>query len=121
MEEKPGMGRRRFIAMTGLAAGASAGGCSSSDDEAPSACPGHAKALQPASPGRVALAKTGSAESNARALLDAWGGAESLFGPDDVVVLKVNAQWYAQGMTNTDVAAELIRAILDRPKSYWNP
>ncbi|MBP7148522.1 MAG: DUF362 domain-containing protein [Acidobacteria bacterium] len=72
----------------------------------------------PAERSRVVLARAGSPQRNARAILDAWGGVESLVGPEDVVVFKVNAQWHAQGMTNTDVLAELVRAVLERPGGF---
>lgn len=111
--------RRAFLATAGLGLAAAAA-CRGSGDEgggpAGTGCPRLEEADgQGATRSRVALARTGTPERNAAAVLDAWGGIESLVGQEDIVVLKPNAQWYAQGMTNTDVLAAFIRAILDRP------
>ncbi len=114
--------RRRFLLLTGAWAGAGAVGVScGGKKDGPSVstragCP--AGAVDVAGPSRVALARAGSPERNARALLDLWGGVEGLVGPEDLVVLKVNAQWHSQGMTNTDLLAELVRAILGRPGGF---
>lgn len=48
-------------------------------------------------------------------LLDSIGGINSLIGPEDIVILKPNSQWWHQGMTNTDVMAAFIEAVLQRP------
>jgi hypothetical protein len=108
--------RRRFLAISGLSAAAVA--CGGDDDDSPTACGEHLPAESASARSRVVLAKTGSSERNAAALLDAWGGAESLIGADDVVVLKPNAQWHAQGMTNTDVLRQLIVSILGRTGGF---
>jgi len=50
-----------------------------------------------------------------RRLLDSLGGIASLVGPDDIVIIKPNGQWWHQGMTNTDVMAEFIEQILAMP------
>lgn len=108
--------RREFLAAAGvgLLAAACRGGGKEEKEFTP--CPGGA--VESSARSRVVLARAGSPERNARALLDAWGGVESLVGPGDLVVLKVNSQWYAQGMTNTDLLAEVIRAILERPGGF---
>lgn len=117
MKEKPrGLPRREFLAAAGLGLAAAACRGGREAKETPKACPGGT--VDPNAKSRVVLARTGSPEGNARALLAAWGGVEGLVGPEDIVVLKVNAQWYAQGMTNTDVLAEVIRAILERPGGF---
>jgi len=41
-----------------------------------------------------------------------------LFGPDDVVLLKINAQWDERGGTNTDLIRGVVRAILDHPEGF---
>ncbi len=115
------LARRGFLLATG--AGLAGAGCRAKQgDESvttPSGCPGEPRrAAGAAQPGRVVLARAGSPERNARAALDGWGGAAQLVGPDDLVVIKVNAQWHSQGMSNTDVLAELVRAILERPGGF---
>lgn len=106
--------RRRFLAVSGL--GLASVACGRDASPAPGeACQGapDAEAAK-----RVVLARTGSPSRNAAAALDGWGGIESLVGPDDIVVFKVNAQWYAQGMTNTDVLRSLIDAVLGLPGGF---
>ncbi len=107
--------RRVFLRTSGL--GLAAAACARGRGAGPPAsCPGLPEDRSTKS--RVLLARSGSPERNARAALDAWGGIESLVGPEDVVLLKPNTQWHSQGMTNTDVLAELIRAVLGRPGGF---
>lgn len=54
----------------------------------------------------------GSAEDNMRAFLAEFGGIEKLIGKNDIVVLKVNAQWTMQGMTNTDSMKAFMEVVL---------
>jgi len=48
-------------------------------------------------------------------LIEKIGGIETIIDKEDIVILKVNSQWWHQGMTNTDVIAEFIRMVLDMP------
>lgn len=48
-------------------------------------------------------------------LLDSLGGIQSFIDKDDIVILKPNAQWWLQGMTNTDVMSEFIKHVLNIP------
>ena len=41
-----------------------------------------------------------------------------LFGPGDVVMLKINAQWDERGGTNTDLIRGVTQAILDHPEGF---
>ena len=41
-----------------------------------------------------------------------------LFGPSDVVLLKINAQWNERGGTNTDLIRGVTQAILDHPEGF---
>ena len=45
-------------------------------------------------------------------------GARGLIAPDDIVILKVNAQWKYRGCTNSDLVRGLIRRILDHPEMF---
>jgi hypothetical protein len=45
-------------------------------------------------------------------------GPDGIIGADDVVLIKVNAQWECRGMTNTDVVRGVIRRILDHPDGF---
>lgn len=51
---------------------------------------------------------------NVDAVLDQVG-LDRLIGDDDVVLLKVSAQWWNQGMTNVAAARRVVQRILDRP------
>jgi hypothetical protein len=48
----------------------------------------------------------------------ALGGPDGLIQPDDVVLIKVNAQWKYRGCTNSDVIRGLIQKILDHPDGF---
>lgn len=41
-----------------------------------------------------------------------------LFGSDDVIILKINAQWDERGGTNTDLIRGVVRALLDHPDGF---
>ena len=45
-------------------------------------------------------------------------GPNGLLSPDDVVLLKVNAQWKYRGGTNSDVVRGLIQRILEHPDGF---
>ena len=46
------------------------------------------------------------------------GGPEGLIAPDDIVLIKVNAQWKYRGATNTDLVRGLIQRLLDFPGGF---
>lgn len=120
MTKSPGMERREFLAAAGWTLVGAA--CSGSQSEKGSTSPGVAaagKAPRPVSAlPQVFLAKSGSPAGNAAALLEAAGGIENLVGAEDLLILKPNSQWYAQGMTNTDLMAAVIEAVLARPGGF---
>ena len=45
-------------------------------------------------------------------------GPRGMIQPDDVVLIKVNAQWKYRGCTNSDVIRGLIQRILDHPDGF---
>jgi len=45
-------------------------------------------------------------------------GPNGLISPDDVVLLKVNAQWKYRGCTNSDVVRGVIQSILEHPDGF---
>lgn len=55
----------------------------------------------------------GSPEENMHALIKRLGGIEQLIGRNDIVVLKPNAQWWMQGMTNTDSMKAFMELVLN--------
>lgn len=60
-------------------------------------------------------AKNGSPEGNLKKVLKMMGGIESVIGPKDIVIIKPNAQWWNQGMTNTDTLKAFIESVLGMP------
>ncbi len=52
--------------------------------------------------------------ANVDAVLDKLGGVQKLVGPDDVVIVKVSAQWWNIGMTNVASVKRLIERVIDR-------
>jgi hypothetical protein len=46
------------------------------------------------------------------------GGPIGLIGPDDVVLIKVNAQWKYRGATNSDVVRGIVQRVLDHPDGF---
>ncbi len=52
------------------------------------------------------------------AVEDLRSGPNGLIDHDDVVLLKINAQWGERGGTNTDVLRGLIRVVVDHPDGF---
>lgn len=64
---------------------------------------------------RIYVAQGGHPRDNVDAVLDKLGGVEAVVGERDVVIIKVAAQWWNQGMTNVAAVKRVIEAILERP------
>ena len=63
---------------------------------------------------RIYVARDGSPTANVDAVLSDLGGIEAIVGADDVVILKVSAQWWNQGMTNVAAVRRVIEHLLER-------
>ncbi|MEN8140606.1 MAG: DUF362 domain-containing protein [Thermodesulfobacteriota bacterium] len=63
----------------------------------------------------VYLVKGLSPEENVKRAIELMGGIEEFVEPDDIVILKPNAQWWNHGTTNTNNMKGLIELILARP------
>jgi uncharacterized protein (DUF362 family) len=50
--------------------------------------------------------------------LSELGGPLGLIAPNDVVVVKVNAQWKYRGATNSDVVRGVVQRVLDHPEGF---
>lgn len=57
-------------------------------------------------------------KSNGLYFYNSTKGSEGLISKNDVVLLKINAQWPNRGGTNTDILKELIQAIVDHPEGF---
>lgn len=64
---------------------------------------------------KIYVAQAGAPAANIDAVLAKLGGIGTLVGTDDVVIIKVSAQWWNQGMTNVAAAKRLIEHVLERP------
>ncbi len=62
----------------------------------------------------IARGGAGPAE-NVDTVLAKLGGIGTVVGTDDVVIVKVSAQWWNQGMTNVAAVKRLIEHVLERP------
>jgi hypothetical protein len=63
----------------------------------------------------IHVAQGGTPEKNIDAVLDKLGGIGKVVGSDDVVAIKVSAQWWNQGMTNVAAVKRTIEQILSLP------
>jgi hypothetical protein len=63
----------------------------------------------------IFLGRGGSPATNVDAALDKLGGIQAVVGPDDLVIIKVSAQWWNQGMTNVAATRRVIEHVLERP------
>lgn len=64
---------------------------------------------------KVYVAQGGAPAANIDAVLDKVGGVQQYIGADDLVIIKVSAQWWNQGMTNVAAVRRTIERILERP------
>jgi len=60
-------------------------------------------------------AKNGTPEQNVKKVIEMMGGIETIIGKEDIVILKPNAQWWNQGMTNTNAMKGFIELVLAIP------
>ncbi len=62
----------------------------------------------------IQVARGGTPAANVDAVLDKVG-LDAIVGIDDVVIIKISAQWWNQGMTNVAAAKRMIERVLARP------
>ncbi|MBX3221845.1 MAG: DUF362 domain-containing protein [Labilithrix sp.] len=76
-------------------------------------------ALVPHDPARdratIHVARGGSPADNVDQVLAKLGGIGRVVGADDVVIVKVSAQWWNQGMTNVAAVKRLVEHVLELP------
>lgn len=60
------------------------------------------------------IARGGGPAANLDNVLMRLGGIDAIVGKDDVVLLKVSAQWWNQGMTNVAAVRRMIEKVLSR-------
>lgn len=64
---------------------------------------------------RLCVGQGGTPEANIDSAIAKLGGIGTVVGADDVVILKVSAQWWNQGMTNVAAVKRVIEHVLERP------
>jgi len=60
----------------------------------------------------------GSPAENVRKVVEMMGGIAKLFGEDDIVLIKPNAQWWNQGATNLAALSTFVDLIMERPGGF---
>lgn len=60
----------------------------------------------------IYISKHGSPEQNVTKVIELMGGIETLIDPDDIIIIKPNAQWGGHGGTNTNTIKGFIDVIL---------
>lgn len=60
----------------------------------------------------------GTPPENLRKAVELMGGIGKLFGEDDVVLIKPNAQWWNQGATNLAALSAFVDLIMERPGGF---
>jgi hypothetical protein len=63
----------------------------------------------------IYVAHGASPAANVDTVLDKIGGISTVVGVDDLVIIKVSAQWWNQGMTNVAAVKRVIEQVLERP------
>jgi Domain of unknown function (DUF362) len=63
----------------------------------------------------LAVARGGTPAGNIDSAIGKLGGIGAVVGVDDVVLVKVSAQWWNQGMTNVAAVKRTLEHILERP------
>lgn len=67
---------------------------------------------------RVYVSQGAQPADGVDAVLQKLGGIQSKVGADDVVIIKVSAQWWNQGMTNVAAVKRVIEHVLERPGGF---
>ncbi len=66
----------------------------------------------------VYRAANGGPAGNMEKVLSLMGGVETLVGPEDIVILKPNLQWYNQGAPNIAAFHRLVALIMERKGGF---
>jgi len=64
----------------------------------------------------IFLSRNGSPAENLKKVIGMIGDIEKIIGPEDIVLIKPNGQWWNQGMTNTDAMHAFIELVLAIPE-----
>lgn len=67
---------------------------------------------------RIYVARDDNPADNVDSVFSKLGGIQAKVGGDDVVVIKVSAQWWNQGMTNVAAVKRVIEHVIERPGGF---
>jgi hypothetical protein len=67
---------------------------------------------------RIFRSINGTPAENIRKVIELNGGIGSLIGPDDLVIIKPNLQWWNQGAPNLAACNALVGLIMNRPAGF---
>jgi hypothetical protein len=68
--------------------------------------------------GTIYRSVNGSPEENMSRVIELIGGIERFVGPDDVVVIKPNVQWWNHGVPNLAAFGQFVEIIMNRPGGF---
>ena len=71
--------------------------------------------VDPEGSSRVSIARGKTPEENMKVVFHRFGGIEKIVSSDNIVILKPNAQWWNQGMTNTNALKVFMEEVLSIP------
>jgi hypothetical protein len=80
--------------------------------------PVQAKGMTQDAKSTVYRAVNGKPDENLSKVIDLMGGIHKLVGPEDVVLIKPNVQWYNQGAPNLACVKTLVDLIMNRPGGF---
>ena len=63
-------------------------------------------------------AVNGPPDTNLIKVIELMGGIEKIIGPDDVVLIKPNVQWWNQGAPNLSALKAFVDMIINRPRGF---
>ena len=86
-------------------------GCTTSDREI-------TRKKQRGSKATIYRSVNGAPSDNLLKVMDLMGGVENIFGPDDIVVIKPNIQWWNQGAPNIAAVETLVSMIVNRKGGF---
>lgn len=75
-------------------------------------------AVEHSVPSHIYVSQNLQPADNVEAVVNKLGGIQEKVGADDVVIIKVSAQWWNQGMTNVAAVKRMIELVLERPGGF---
>lgn len=103
--------------MTSCSGGSSGSDGASPTDPVPDPAPDPTPDPTPPLEGSLFRAVNGDPAGNMTKVVELMGGIGQIAGPDDLVIIKPNVQWWNQGAPNLLALKTFVSLILDRPEA----